>query len=78
MGSTFACIVTSHRKDDASYQDKRDILDILDMLAIKVTATPETVNIVGIIPLETTPAQTLDKASYPTHHWTNMGMTTWM
>ena len=69
------CQKLRNNLDSASYQDKRDILD---MLAIKVTATPEAINIDGIIPLETTPTQTLDKPANPTHHWTNMGMTTWM
>ena len=43
--------------DTASYQDKRNILD---MLAIKVTATTDTVSLDGIIPLEATSAQTSD------------------
>ena len=40
--------------DNATYQDKRVILE---MLAIKVTATPEQINIQGIIPLEITSTQ---------------------
>lgn len=47
--------------DTACYQDKRDILD---MLAIKVTATPDTVNIDGIIPLETKSTQSSDSSPY--------------
>jgi site-specific DNA recombinase len=66
------CQKLKNNLDSASYQDKRDILD---MLAIKVTATPDTVSIDGIIPLETTPMQTSDKSSVFTHHWTNMGIT---
>lgn len=61
--------------DFASYQDKRNILD---MLAIRGTTTRDTINIDGIIPFETTPTQTSDKSSVFTHHWTNIGMTTWM
>ena len=57
--------------DSASYQEKQEILD---MLAIKVTATPDNINIDGVIPLETTSTQTSDKSSVLTHHWTNMGM----
>ncbi len=43
--------------DDAAYQDKREILE---MLAIKINATPERIDVHGIIPLETTPTQTSD------------------
>ena len=43
--------------DNATYQDKREILE---MLAIKVTATPEQIDVHGIIPLEATPTQTSD------------------
>ena len=42
-----------------TYQDKREILE---MLAIKVTATPERIDVQGIIPLETTPTQTSDNS----------------
>jgi hypothetical protein len=38
----------------ASYSEKRKILD---MPTIKVTATPERINIEGVIPLELTSAQ---------------------
>jgi hypothetical protein len=38
--------------DAASNQERKDILD---MLVIKVIATPEAINIEGVIPLETTP-----------------------
>ncbi len=41
----------------ATFQDKREILE---MLAMKVTATPERIDVQGIIPLETTPTQTSD------------------
>ena len=40
--------------DNATFQDKRSILE---MLAIKVTATPEQINIQGVIPLDTTSTQ---------------------
>ncbi len=43
--------------DNATYQDKREILE---MLAIKVTTTPERIDVYGIIPLEATPTQTSD------------------
>ena len=43
--------------DNATYQDKREILE---MLAIKVTATTERIDIQGIIPLETIPTRTSD------------------
>ena len=46
--------------DAATYQDKRAILD---MLAIKVTATPGHIDIEGIIPLEPTSAQSSDSPS---------------
>ncbi|MEE8194313.1 MAG: hypothetical protein V3T73_02275, partial [Dehalococcoidales bacterium] len=47
-----------HRNlDNATYQDKREILE---MLAIKVTATLEQIDVHGIIPLEDTPTQTSD------------------
>ena len=59
--------------DSASHQDKRDILD---MLAIKVTATTEAISVDGIIPLEPMCTQTSGESSNLTHHWTNMGMTT--
>ena len=42
---------------NATFQDKREILE---MLAIKVTATPERIDVHGIIPLEATPTQTSD------------------
>ena len=41
--------------DNATYHDKREILE---MLAIKVTATPERIDVHGIIPIEDTPTQT--------------------
>ena len=41
--------------DNATHQYKRKILE---MLAIKVTATPERIDVHGIIPIEATPTQT--------------------
>ena len=43
--------------DNAPHQYKREILE---MLAIKVTATPERIDVHGIIPIEATPTQTPD------------------
>jgi len=49
-----------HRNlDNASYQDKREILE---MLAIKVTATLERIDVHGIIPLEATSTQSPDNS----------------
>jgi site-specific DNA recombinase len=49
-----------HRNlDNATYQDKREVLE---MLAIKVIATPERTDVHGIIPLETTSAQSPDNS----------------
>ncbi len=48
------CQQLKSQLDSAPYQDKKDILD---MLAIKVTATPDAVNIDGVIPLETAPSK---------------------
>ena len=47
--------------DNATYQEKREILG---MLAIKVVATSEHINVEGVIPLEATPSQTADKPPY--------------
>ena len=50
-----------HRNlDNATCEDKREVLE---MLAIKVTATPERVDVHGIIPLEATSTQTSDDSS---------------
>jgi site-specific DNA recombinase len=68
------CQRLKHDLDSASYQDK---CDVLDMLAIKITATTEAVSVDGIIPIEPTSKQSSGD-SEATHHWTNMGMTTWM
>ena len=57
--------------DSASFQDKRDVLD---MLAISVTVTKESTKIDGVIPLETTPSKESVDGVNPNHHWTNMGM----
>jgi site-specific DNA recombinase len=67
------CNLLKDRLDSASIQEKRDILD---MLAIKVTATPNAINIEGIIPLEIIPSESDLASVEPTHHCTNMGMTT--
>jgi site-specific DNA recombinase len=67
------CQKLKNQLDSASYQDK---MDILDMLAIKVVATPESINIEGVIPLETTPSEPALASVVPTHHWTNMGIIT--
>jgi hypothetical protein len=47
--------------DAASFEDKKGILD---MLAIKVSATPESVDIQGIIPLELANPQSSDESPY--------------
>ena len=67
------CNVLKNRLDAASIQEKRDILEVLES---KVTATTETINIEGIIPLETIPSDS-DSVEL-THHCMNMGMTTWV
>ena len=43
--------------DNASYEEKREILD---MLAIRITATREAVDIQGVIPIEATSMQSSD------------------
>ncbi len=48
------CQRLRHNLDNATYQEKREILE---MLAIKVTATPEHIDIQGVIPLESMPTQ---------------------
>jgi len=45
--------------DNATHKYKREILK---MLAIKVTATPERIDVHGIIPIEATPTQTPDNS----------------
>jgi len=55
------CRQLSKDLDNATYQEKREILE---MLAIKITATPEQVDIQGVIPLDTTSTQTLDRSPY--------------
>lgn len=67
------CERLKHDLDSASYQDKRDILD---MLAIKVTATVQSIDIDGVIPLEPAFTQTSGESPDITHHWTNIGITT--
>ena len=65
------CNVLKNRLDSARIQEKRDVLEMLD---IKVTATSETISMEGIIPLETIPSDS-DSVEL-THHCINMGMTT--
>ncbi len=65
------CNLLKDRLDSASIQEKRDILD---MLAIKVAATTEAINIEGIIPLKTIPSGFEIASVEPTHHCTNIGM----
>ncbi len=48
------CQRLRHNLDNATYQEKRDILE---MLAIRVTATPEHIDIQGVIPLESMPTE---------------------
>ncbi len=60
------CAQVRDNLDNADYQEMREVLD---MLGIKVNATPEQVSIEGIIPLDSSEA---------THHSTNIGITTWM
>ena len=67
------CNLLRDRFDSASIQEKRYILD---MLAIKVTATTDATNIEGIIPLKTIPPGFEIASVEPTHHCTNMGMFT--
>jgi hypothetical protein len=56
----------------ASYQQKRDILDLL---AIKVIASNEGAEIEGIIPLEKIPTDINSASTEPTLHYTNIGIT---
>jgi len=65
------CERLKHDLDSASYENKRDMLD---MLAIKVTATADAIEIEGVIPLEPTCMQTSGESPDITHHWTNIGM----
>ena len=65
------CQQLKSQLDSASYQDKRDILD---MLAIKATATQDGVNIEGIIPLETAPPKPVLASVEPTHGNTDIPM----
>ena len=51
------CQQLKRNLENASYQEKREILD---MLAIRVTATTESVDIQGVIPLEDTSMQSSD------------------
>jgi hypothetical protein len=59
------CKTLNGQLDTASYQQGRDILD---MLAIKVIATNEGVQIEGIIPLEKIPSDINSASIEPTHH----------
>jgi len=55
------CQQLGRNLDNATFEDKSEILE---MLAIKVTATPEQVEIQGIIPLDTTSTSTPDSSPY--------------
>jgi len=59
------CTLLKDRLDSATIQEKRDILD---MLAIKVTATTGAMNIEGIIPLKTIPSGFEIASVEPTRH----------
>ncbi|MFC2040435.1 recombinase family protein [Chloroflexota bacterium] len=67
------CNLLMDRLSSAGIQEKRDILD---MLAIKVTATVDAIDIEGIIPLKTVPSGFEVASVEPTHHCTNMGIIT--
>ena len=67
------CKTLKGQLDTATYQQKRDILD---MLAIKVIASNEGAEIEGIIPLEKIPSDINSASVERTHHCTNIGITT--
>jgi hypothetical protein len=67
------CKTLKGQLDMASYEQKRDILD---MLAIKVIASNEGAEIEGIIPLEKIPSDINSASVDRTHHCTNIGMIT--
>jgi hypothetical protein len=69
------CKTLKGQLDTATYQQKRDILD---MLAIKVIASNEGAEIEGIIPLEKIPSDINLASTELTHHCTNIGITTWI
>lgn len=58
------------RIDRCSYEEKRMALEALD---IKVKATPESVEITGIIPVDITSTPSPIAGRNPIHHCTNMG-----
>jgi len=66
------CKTLKGQLDTASYEQKRDILD---MLAIKVIASNEGAEIEGIIPLEKIPSDINLASTELTHHCTNIGIT---
>ena len=53
------CQRLRHDLDNATFHEKREILE---MLAIKVVATPEHINVEGVIPLEATSTQSSDSS----------------
>jgi predicted RNase H-like nuclease (RuvC/YqgF family) len=53
------CQRLRHDLDNATFYEKREILE---MLAIKVIATPEHINVEGVIPLEATSRQSSDSS----------------
>jgi hypothetical protein len=59
------------RIEQCTYEEKRLAFDALD---IKVKATPEKIEISGVIPVDITSTQSLGDGQNPIHHWTNIGM----
>lgn len=60
------------RIEQCTYEEKRLALDALD---IKVKATPENIEIIGIIPVDVTPISSSPGGQNPIHHCTNIGIT---
>ena len=63
------CKTLKGQLNTASYQQKRDILD---MLAIKVIASNEGAEMEGIIPLEKIPSDINSASAERTHHCTTL------
>ena len=61
IGLAAYCEQLKSNLDAAPFEDRRDILD---MLAIKVSATPESLEINGVIPLELAEIKTTDEQPY--------------
>ena len=61
-----------NRIEKCTYEEKRLALDTLD---IKVKATPEKIEITGVIPVDITSTQSSGNGENPIHHCTNMGIT---